>query len=72
MTRKTVDGPSIYPNCGDRSAYYRHLRNGTPTCRPCKDALAKSMDAWRHRTGKSKSRIIPDSVIEQHGIKVRA
>jgi len=72
MTRKTPDGPSIYPNCGDRSAYYRHLRNGTQTCRPCKDALAKAMDIYRHSTGKVKSRVIPDTVIEQHGIRVGA
>ncbi|MCO4257366.1 hypothetical protein [Pseudarthrobacter cellobiosi] len=72
MPRLTPDGPSIYPNCGDRAAYYRHLRNGTQPCRPCKNALAKSMDEWRHSTGKVKSRVISDAVIEKHGIKVRA
>ncbi len=72
MANTTPDGPSIYPNCGDRSAYYRHLRNGTPTCRPCRDAAAAAMDEYRHKNGLSKARIIPDAVIEQHGIKVRA
>jgi len=72
MPKQTPDGPSIYPNCGDRSAYYRHLRNGTPTCRPCKDALAKSMNKWRHAKGINKGRIVPDTIIQKHGIKVNA
>jgi hypothetical protein len=72
MPRKTPDGPSIYPNCGTRSAYYRHLSNKTQTCRPCKNAAAAAMDKYRHENGINKARFIPDEVIAQHGIKVKA
>ena len=74
MARLTPDGPSIYPNCGTRSGYYRHLNSKVKTqaCRPCKNAAAAAMDKYRHETGITKARVIPDTVIKQHGIKVRA
>jgi hypothetical protein len=72
MPKLTPDGPSIYENCGKPAAYYKHLRHGTPTCRPCKDAIASKMDTYRHENGIVKSRIISDAVIQQHGIRVKA
>jgi hypothetical protein len=72
MGKKTEPGPSIYPNCGTRSAYYRHLRNDTTTCQKCRDAAAKSMSDYRHETGISTARIVPDTVLAQYGIKVTA
>lgn len=74
MPRLTPDGPSIYPECGTVKGYQRHInkKNRTQPCRPCKDAAAVSIDEWRHRTGRVKSRVIPDTVLHQHGIKVGA
>ena len=63
---------AIYPNCGEPAGYRRHLRNGTETCPGCKRAIADYMQQWRHDRGISKARLIPDTVIKQHGIRVKA
>lgn len=70
MPRRTPDGPSIYPDCGTTKAYSRHLKTKTQACRPCKDARAKATDAWRHKNGHVKHRLVPDAVLEAHGIRV--
>ena len=70
MPRQTPDGPSIYPNCGTKTGYDRHLRNGTPTCRKCKDRVAADLRKWRHETGRNKARLIDDHIIHKHGLKV--
>lgn len=72
MPRLTPDGPSIYHDCGTPTAYNRHLKDKTQTCRPCKDARAEAMDAWRHKNGHVKGRIVPDTVLAKHGIGVKA
>jgi hypothetical protein len=72
MPKLTPDGPSIYSNCGKPAAYYKHLRHGTQTCRKCKDAIAAKMDTYRHESGINKSRFVPDTVIQEHGIRVKA
>lgn len=62
----------IYSSCGTPSGYRRHKRNGNDACPACKRALADYMNKYRHDRGISKARLIPDAVIKQHGIKVRA
>ncbi|WP_427130390.1 hypothetical protein [Pseudarthrobacter sp. S9] len=66
----TKDGPAIYESCGTPSGYRRHLRNGTESCPGCKRAIADYMQTYRHDRGLSKGRLIPDSVLKKHGIKV--
>jgi hypothetical protein len=63
---------AIYESCGKPAGYRRHLRNDTEACPGCKRAIADYMQEWRHSRGISKSRLIPDTVIKQHGIKVKA
>lgn len=63
---------SIYPSCGTPAGYRRHLRDDTSTCPKCRKAIAAYMRAYRHRNGLSKARLIPDTIIKQHGIKVGA
>lgn len=70
MPRLTPDGPSIYHDCGSKKAYDRHRSEGKPTCRKCKDHVAASIKKWRHDNGHNKSRLIPDHIIQKHGIKV--
>lgn len=70
MPKLTPDGPSIYKDCGKKRAYDRHRADGTQPCRKCKDAIAKAVRDWRHRNGRNKSRLVPDHIIKQHGIKV--
>lgn len=70
MAKLTPDGPSIYPNCGTKTAYDKHLKYKAQPCRPCKDAAAAMLKAWRHRNGVSKSQFVPDEVIKKYGIKV--
>lgn len=72
MTVKTPDGPSIYKDCGTSAAHGRHGREGTPRCRRCKKWKNAQMMAYRHNKGLSKARLIPDTVIQKHGIKVGA
>lgn len=74
MPRLTPDGPSIYPECGTVKGYQRHInkKNRTQPCRPCKDASAKAVDKWRHENGHVKARLVPDTVLHKHGIKVGA
>lgn len=63
---------SIYPSCGTPAGYRRHVRDGTEKCPKCKKAIAEYMQRYRHEKGISKSRLIPDTVIQKHGIKVNA
>lgn len=63
---------SIYPSCGTPAGYRRHLRDGTDTCPRCKKAIAAYMRQYRHDKGLSKARLIPDTIIQKHGIKVGA
>lgn len=68
----TSEDLAIYGSCGSPAGYRRHLRNGTDACAGCKRAIADYMQEWRHSRGISKGRIIPDAVIKQLGIKVKA
>jgi hypothetical protein len=61
---------AIYTSCGSPAGYRRHLRNGTEACRGCKKAIADYMRQYRHDNGLSKGRLIPDTIIKAHGIKV--
>jgi hypothetical protein len=62
----------IYETCGTPSGYRRHLRNNTTPCDACRRAIAAYMRAWRHENGHNKARLIPDTIIKQHGIQVKA
>lgn len=63
---------SLYDNCGTTSGYQRHIKFGTKTCGPCKKANAAYIKEYRHRKGHNKARLIPDTILKQHGIKVDA
>jgi 5-methylcytosine-specific restriction endonuclease McrA len=41
-----LENLSVYHICGTQSGYQKHLRNRTPTCRPCKDANTKKRKEW--------------------------
>lgn len=66
------DNLAIYGSCGTPSGYRRHQRNDTEACTGCKRAQADYMQTYRHDRGINKARLIPDTVIKQHGIKVRS
>lgn len=72
MTVKTPDGPAIYPDCGTSAAHQRHGRDKTPRCRKCKNWKNAQMIQYRHQNGLSKARLIPDTIIKAHGIRVNA
>jgi hypothetical protein len=38
-----------YEDCGDRTAYRRHLRNGEPPCPKCRRANASGIAHWREQ-----------------------
>ena len=69
---ETTEDLAIYGSCGTPSGYRRHLRNNTDACPGCKRAIADYMQKYRHENGISKARLIPDTVIQQHGIKVKS
>jgi hypothetical protein len=62
----------IYPSCGTPSGYSRHVRERTEKCGPCKAAHAANMKKYRHDNGHNTARLIPDTIIKQHGIQVNA
>ena len=64
--------PDSYESCGTPSGYRRHRRNDNEACTPCKKAQAEYMLQYRHDRGINKGRLIPDTLIKQHGIKVTA
>lgn len=33
--------------CGTRAGYNRHLKQGEPTCQPCKDAQKEAVVKWK-------------------------
>jgi hypothetical protein len=41
-----ADPLSIYPDCGNPSAYERHLVEHTPPCEPCKAAKRRRWKQW--------------------------
>lgn len=35
--------------CGTRAGYNRHLKQGEPTCQPCKTAQLAGVQEWKRR-----------------------
>lgn len=56
--------------CGTTAGYRQHQRNRTTPCQSCRDAQAAYMRNYRHANGHNKARLVPDHIIQQHGIKV--
>ena len=60
--------------CGTFAAYARHLRNRTPTCRPCKDAHNAAQRGQYRRTApyvNTAARIITDHVETFGALSIR-
>lgn len=49
------------PKCGTYAGVSAHYKSGDlPVCEPCKAARRAYMLEWRHRTGQSVRRLVPD------------
>lgn len=50
------------PRCGTYAGVSAHYKNrNLPVCEPCKAARKTYMLEWRHRTGISVRRLVPDN-----------
>lgn len=49
--------------CGDMKGWNAHNRHGERQCMPCKVAHAEYQNEWRHRTGRSHSRLYTNAEI---------
>jgi hypothetical protein len=47
-------GFPIYEDCGTYAALQRHVKEGTPVCKPCREAGNEYMRNRRHQLGESK------------------
>ena len=51
--------PVIRDICGTTKGWNAHQRNGEETCSPCRQSKTDYTRDWRHRTGRTKSRLVP-------------
>ena len=56
--------PTKRDTCGDMKGWNAHNRAGERQCMPCKVAHAEYQNAWRHRTGRSHSRLYTNAEID--------
>lgn len=51
--------PIIRDVCGKTAGWNQHQANGESQCPPCQQAKTDYTREWRHRTGRTKRRLVP-------------
>lgn len=59
----------VSEKCGTTTGYRHHLRRGEKACRPCLDAQARSMAAWRKKRPDLHERNVADQVARVRALR---
>lgn len=68
----TKKAPTKRGECGTMAGWNAHSRNGERYCMACKVAHTEYQREWRHRTGRSNSRLYTNEAIESLKAQAKA